>query len=329
VARITRKPFFFVEQSMSQIRRVFTGLAVVLLGAALSACSGGGTVATVNGQPITKAEFDAKLEESPIARQVLQSMVLDRLIEQYAQKHNIQITPQEIAQREDQIKANFPGNSWEQLLNSRGLTEKDVQHQLKIQLIIDKALASNVHVTPTQIKQYFDKNHAAFDQPAEAKARHILVSDLATAEKVEKLLKEGQHFSALAKEYSIDPGSKDNGGELGWFRQGQMVPAFDKYAFSAPIGAISPPIKSPFGYHIIQVQERKPAVKATLANSSQKIEQMLAQQQEQPLIAPFLQQLQQQATIQINDPRFAGLFPTPPPATSAASPSSPAPAATK
>ncbi len=89
-------------------------------------------------------------------------------------------------------------------------------------------------------------------------ARHILVPSLALANQVEADLKAGQSFATLAQKYSTDPGSKDKGGDLGTFRRGQMVPAFDKYAFSAPVGVISPPIKSPFGYHIIQVESRTP-----------------------------------------------------------------------
>jgi peptidyl-prolyl cis-trans isomerase C len=106
-----------------------------------------------------------------------------------------------------------------------------------------------------------------------------------------------------------------------------MVPTFDAYVFSGPVGKISPPIKSPLGYHIIQIEERKPAVKATLANSTDKITQMLKQQQESPLIQQFLQQQQQTAKIEVSDQRFAGLFPTPLPAASA--PPAPAPATTK
>jgi parvulin-like peptidyl-prolyl isomerase len=105
-----------------------------------------------------------------------------------------------------------------------------------------------------------------------------------------------------------------------------MVPAFDKVAFSAPIGAISAPVKSPFGYHIIVVESRTPGTKATLASATPQITETLRQQQEAPLIQPFLQGLQQKATIVVNDPQFAGVFTTPPPAAGAAPP---APANTK
>ncbi len=306
------------------------GIAALLLAATLTGCGSGGTVLSVNGQAITRDQLDTKLENSssPVtARSVLQLMVTDDLIDQYAQKNKISVTPAEIAKIENQYKAQYPANQWDQLLKARGLTEQDVQDLIRRQIILDKAVGANVHVPPSQIAAYFKLNHAQLDTPAQARARHILVADLPTALKVEAALKAGQDFAAVAKQYSMDPGSKDAGGELGTFPRGRMVPAFDAYVFSGPIGKLSAPIKSPLGYHIIQIESRTPAVKATLANSTAKITQMLRQQQESPLIQQFLQQLQASAKIEVSDQRFAGLFPTPLPA--APAPAAPAPAQTK
>ena len=298
---------------MSKALRITVGLASLLMGTTLAACSSGGAVATVNGQPITRSEFDSRLESSPMGRTVLQQLVQETLIDQYAKSNGISVSDADIDARENQIKANFPSGSWDEMLKARGLTEADVRSALRDQIVLDKALEKDVTIKPSQIQDYFNKNHATFDKPEQVTARHILVPNIAEANMVETQLKSGQSFAALAKKYSTDPGSKDKGGELGSFRQGQMVPAFDKYAFSAPIGQISPPIKSPFGYHIIQVESRTPGQKATLADATPQILQTLRQQQEAPLIQPFLQGLQQKATIKVNDPQFAGLFATPPP----------------
>jgi foldase protein PrsA len=311
---------------MSKAHRVIAGLVTVLLGASLAACSGGGAVATVNGQPISQADFNAKLESSPVAKGILQQMVQQALIDQYAKSNNITVSDDEITAKENELKANFPNGSWDEMLKARGLDEAQVHDALREQIVLDKALANQVTITPAQISQYFQKNHAAFDKPEQVQARHILVPDLATANKVKAQLKpDGSNFGDLAKQYSTDPGSKDKGGELGWFRRGQMVPAFDAVAFSLPVGAISSPVKSPFGYHIIQVEAKQGGQKATLANSTQKITDMLRQQQEAPLMQPFLQNLQAKANIQINDPRFADLFPSPPPGAAPAG-GAPAPA---
>ncbi len=316
---------------MSKAQSITMGLAALLMGTSVAACSGGGAVATVNGQPISRTSFDSRLESSPMGRTVLQQLVQETLIDQYSKNNNITVTDAEVDARENQIKANFPTGSWDEMLKARGLTEADVRSALREQVILDKALAKDVKITPAQIQQYFDKNHASFDKPEQVTARHILVPNLTLAQTVETQLKANpQSFADLAKKYSTDPGSKDKGGELGSFRRGQMVPAFDKVAFSAPIGAISPPVKSPFGYHIIQVESRTPGTKATVASATATITDTLRQQQEAPLIQPFLQQLQQKATIVVNDPQFAGLFatPPPPPGANAAPPASSAPSPT-
>lgn len=311
---------------MSKALRIVAGSMTLLLAACLAACGGGGTVVTVNGQAISRAQLDTKLENSQIARSVLQQMVQEALINQYAAQHHITISDAQIAQREDQLKQNFPGDAWNQMLQSRGLTEQDVHDALRIQLILDTALQQSANVSQAQIAQYFNRNHAAFDTPAEVCASHILVPDLATANRVEALLK--QHgtgdFAALAAQYSIDPGSKTKGGSLGCFRRGQMVAAFDQAAFTLPVGQVSQPVHSPFGYHIILVTSRQAAQHATLASATDRIRLALLQQQEAPLITPFIMNLQQHATIVTNDPAFAGLFPSPAPVTAPAPAASPA-----
>jgi foldase protein PrsA len=295
---------------MSNALRITVGLASLLLGTTLAACSGG-AVATVNGQPISRSDLDTRIENSQMGPQVLQQMVQEKLIQQYAKSNNITVTDAQIDEKENQIKANFPTGSWDEMLKARGLTEAEVREALREQLIIDQALSKDVNITPAQVKEYFDKNHASFDKPEQVTARHILVQSPALAAQIEADLKAGQSFTDLAKKYSTDPGTKDKGGDLGSFRQGQMVPAFDKYAFSAPIGQISPPIKSPFGYHIIQVESRTPGQKATLASATAQITDTLRQQQEAPLTQPFLQGLQQKADIKVNDPKLAAAFATP------------------
>jgi parvulin-like peptidyl-prolyl isomerase len=84
-------------------------------------------------------------------------------------------------------------------------------------------------------------------------ARHILVADEATAKSVYNQLIGGADFATLAAKYSIDTSNKDNGGDLGWFGKGKMVPDFEAAVFSLKVGVISQPVKSTYGYHIVQV----------------------------------------------------------------------------
>ena len=169
-----------------------------MLAATVTACgSGSSTILTVNGQAVTRDQLDTKLENSstPVtARSVLQLMVTDDLIDQYAQTHKITVSQAEIDKIENQYKAQYPANQWDQLLKARGLSEQDVQDLIRRQIILDKAVGANVHIAPSQIAAYFKLNHLQLDQPAQARARHILVADLPTAMKVEAALKSGQDF---------------------------------------------------------------------------------------------------------------------------------------
>jgi len=298
-------------------------LATAGLSATLAACSGGsgGAIATVNGEPISRAAFDHKLESGPAGKQTLAQLVQSELVDQYAKKNNIVVSDAEIAKREDDIKSKYPPGQFEQILKQQGLSETDVHNILRQTIVVEKAVAPQVHVTDADVKAYFDKNHLQLDTQEQVRARHILVADLATANTVEAKLKAGGDFAALAKQYSTDPSSKEKGGELGFFGPNMMVKPFQDAAFADPVGKITAPVKSPFGYHIIQVEEKKPATKATLANSTEKIQGILKQQQQQQAVPAFMNSLRGGATIVVNDPSLQDAIPP------AAPPVSPAPAA--
>lgn len=320
------------------VRRALAAICAVAFGLSLAACgaSNDTTIATVNGQKITKGAFDTKLESSAMGRGVLNQMIQSDLIDQYAQENNIKPTDAQINAEIDKIKQRYPNGQFEAIVKQQGLSDADVRNIFRQQLVLQQAVAKRVPpITDAQIKAYFTQNHALLDKPEQVRARHILVPDLKTAQTVEAKLRAGGDFAALAKQYSKDPGSAAKGGELGWFGHGQMVKPFDDAAFSLPVGKISQPIKSPFGYHIIQVEEKHPAVKATLANSTPQIRAAIQQQEQQQQIQPFLQELHAKANITVSDPRYAELANTPmppPPSTAPAATASavaPAPATTK
>ncbi|MBC5810230.1 MAG: peptidylprolyl isomerase [Candidatus Eremiobacteraeota bacterium] len=294
---------------------------------------GGSNVATVNGQGISRSEFETKLETLPQAKQIFTQMVQGVLIDQYARDNKVTVSDADVKKKEEEIKAKYPAGQFEQILKSQNLTEADVQKILRQQLILGKAIGPNIKISDADVKAYLAKSHATLDTPEQVRARHILVPDLKTAQEVEAKLKGGAKFEDTAQKYSTDPQSKVKGGELGFFSRGQMVPSFQAAAFSQPAGVVGPPVKSPFGYHIIQVEERKKAQVATLANSGEKIRATLTSQQEGQQIPAFLQKLRNDAKITINDAALQDAFPpvvpTAAPAGSPATASPPSPAAKK
>jgi foldase protein PrsA len=297
--------------------RVLAVLAIAT-GLTFTACSKGPDIASVNGQGIPRAEFDAKVDTSTQAKGALFQLVQGALIEQYAASNHIAVSDAEVTKREDEIKARYPAGQFDAILKQQNLTEADVRKILRQQVILAKAVDPTIKITDAEIKSYLDKQHAVLDTQAQVRARHILVADQKTANDIEAKLKAGAKFEDMAKQYSTDP--------------------------SQAVGAIGPPVHSPFGWHIIQVEEKKPATVATFANSKDKISERLKQQQESLQIPILLNTMRAKANIVINDPLLQDALPPLPPAplpasmvttapsaarTAASAAASPAPAATK
>ena len=312
--------------------RIFAAFLTAAFAASLAACSAvqgnSAAIATVNGQKISRADYDKKLEASQAGRSVLNQMIQSDLIDQYAQENGINPTNAQIDDEVNKIKARYPNGQFDAIVKQQGLTEADVRSIFRQQLVLQQAIAKKMPpITDDQIKTYFNQNHAMLDKPEQVCASHILVPDVKTAQMVEGKLKSGGDFAALAKQYSTDPASKDKGGDLGCFGHNQMVKPFDQAAFSLPVGKISDPVKSPFGYHIIKVNQKKPAQKATLASSSDQIRTVLTQQAQQQQIPAFLQSLHAKANITVSDPRFSDLANTPVATPPSSAPAASAPAA--
>jgi parvulin-like peptidyl-prolyl isomerase len=176
-----------------------------------------------------------------------------------------------------------------------------------------------VSVTEAEAKKFYDGNPAEFEQPETAHVRHILLLTMdpatraslpddqmkAKRKQIDGILKRarsGEDFAKLAAQYSEDPGSKDNGGELQPFARGQMVPEFEAAAFSLNTNQISDVITTTYGYHIIKSLGKTPAKKVEYATVSDKIRDYLKTQKTDKLAPPFLDKLKKEAGVEILDP---------------------------
>ncbi len=140
-----------------------------------------------------------------------------------------------------------------------------------------------------RIKAYFDANKAKYAEPEKAKVRHILIraerakpedaeKAKVEAEKIVASLRAGANFESLAKEKSADPGSAKNGGLIDFFARGSMVPEFEAYSFSGKVGEISNPIQTDFGFHVIRVEDRKPATDRKIEDVTEEVAEILMAQ---------------------------------------------------
>jgi peptidyl-prolyl cis-trans isomerase C len=156
-------------------------------------------------------------------------------------------------------------------------------------------------VTEEAVRKEYDAFVAQFKPQEEIHARHILVETKEEADAIEAELKAGGDFAAIAQEKSIDPGSGANGGDLGFFGKGMMVPEFETAAFAiANPGDVSEPVQSQFGWHIIKLEEKRQSQPPTF-------EQIAPQAQQQVLMRAFnqkVEELMSGVTIDVTDPQL-------------------------
>lgn len=212
-------------------------------------------VATVNGEKITRSELNNQLVDL-YGEQTLNQMITSRLVAQEAAKAGVTVSDAELQAELDELKEQVGGAMYfDYLLAQQGMTEEQFkQIYLLDQIRAIKILSKDVTVTEEQMQEYFNSNTEEFDE-RQATARHILVETEEEARAIKAELEAGADFATLAKERSTEQAAQQTGGDLGTFGRGRMVTEFENAAFALSEGQISDPVKSNYGWHIIQVQK--------------------------------------------------------------------------
>ncbi len=234
-------------------------------------------VAVVDGTPITKASLEellARAKKSYTAQQrefpkagtaeyqSLQNQAVAYLVqrEEYANEADelgITISDDEITKKVAEVKKQYFENDqkkFEAGLKQQGYTEAALRDDIHSQLVSEKIyenVTKDVKVSDADLQKYYGDNKSQYTVAESRAVRHILVKTKAEADRLHAELASGADFAALAKKSSLDPGSKDQGGKLTVSR-GQTVAPFDKAAFSLETNQLSDPVKTEFGYHLIQ-----------------------------------------------------------------------------
>jgi peptidyl-prolyl cis-trans isomerase C len=287
-------------------------------------------LARVNGEAVNKAEFDRAVsalearnggpvpaeQRDRILREVLDQIVSYKLLIQESRARMIAATEAEVDERMKEIQKQFPSeDAFKQMLTSRKTTleqvRSDIGQDITVQKLIANEIADKVAVKPEQVTDFYAKNPDQFKQPERVRASHILImvpkgSDEAAktaarnkAADVLKDVKAGKDFAALAKEHSQDPGSAKNGGDLGFFQQGQMVGPFNDVAFKLAPGSVSDLVETEFGFHIIKVAEKQTPRTVPLEEVRPQLEQYLERQNREQQTDAFVNGLKSKGKVDI------------------------------
>ncbi|MGH1419341.1 MAG: peptidylprolyl isomerase [Hyphomicrobiaceae bacterium] len=224
-------------------------------------------IATVNGKSITEA--DLAMAEKEIGRDLGQ---LPPATKRYALTEFL-VENQLMADEAEKAKLEN-GKDFEGRLaywRRRALRESFFEKKLK------------TSVSDSAAKTFYDDQIKKVKPEEEVQARHILVKTEEKAKELAKKIADGGDFAKIATENSFDPGSKDNGGMLGYFSRGQMVPEFEKTAFSLKKGEVSEPVKSKFGWHLIKLEDRRTKPLPTFEEVKEQIKNSLVYQRQQAL----------------------------------------------
>lgn len=279
-------------------------------------------VVKVNGKVITRGEVDRAMKvisaQNRMGQQpesaVVDQLVSAELLYQAGVKLGVTDLDKQVTTKVAESKAKFPDNAaFENALKSANLTQKELEDLIRRDIIIsnlvDKEIASKTTVSEADAKKFYDENIDKFKQGDSIRASHILcgVDPKATdadkkkaKEKAEALLKEvkaGKDFAELAKNNSTCP-SKAQGGDLGFFGKGQMVPAFENAAFALKPGEVSNVVETQFGYHIIKVTDKKAAGVTKFEDVKDKIQAYLKNTKIQKGVLDYVAQLKEKAKIE-------------------------------
>lgn len=172
-----------------------------------------------------------------------------------------------------------------------------VKANVLVQYSIKKLMGSIV-VTEEDLKAYFDQNPEQFQSGEQVKASHILVSSEEEALKIQQEIQNGLSFEEAAKKYSTCP-SKEQGGDLGSFSRGRMVPEFENAAFSMNVGEVSAPVKTQFGYHLIQLVDHQSSAVQAFDTIKDQLNQFLINQQVEKVLSEKLNDVKKAHPVKI------------------------------
>jgi parvulin-like peptidyl-prolyl isomerase len=245
-----------------------------------------------------KAEREAgrKVREEFLNRLIERTMLLRE-----AQRKRIKVGLQEINNRIAAFR-NEHGKDIQEELASLGIDfekwKSDIWEDLMIQRLLEREVYRRVSVSSADMRRYYQANSQEFEKPEQVHVRQIVTDTEDDARKIAALLQAGADFATVAREKSTAP-EGERGGDLGYFSQGQMPQEFN-VVFSLPKGGMSGIVKSPYGYHIFKLMDRRPAGRISVEEAYKEIEGKLRQEKEDKRYQQWLKELRARTKFEVN-----------------------------
>lgn len=248
----------------------------LILGFFLAACHPSApaspTVAQVNGEKISLAAFEQYREmevwkfgehSQKSGAQLLDNYIREILLLQEAKRRGLTVASRELEESVSAFKSQYPqGEDLEKLLAARGWNWKDFvdrkQKELLVQKLVEQMAGAPEDLSEGEVEAYYHNHPAEFHRPEQVRARQIVTDSREKAMALREMILQGTDFSEVALKYSLSPDRK-KGGDLGWFAKGEMPKEFDQVCFYLPRGVLSQVVATPYGFHLFQVLEKRPA----------------------------------------------------------------------
>ncbi|CAI2718418.1 Peptidyl-prolyl cis-trans isomerase ppiD [Nitrospina watsonii] len=304
------------------------GLCVLLV-CSLAACSqekegpqfkSPDEMARVNGESLNRKELVQALDQNKrkyrveegqqlskekliwLRMDTLNQMIQERILLQEVKKERIALEEDAVEIEFHNIRQGYEKGAFKKILDSQEMTEKEWKEKLKKRLLVKKLIQdvvnSGVSIKDEELQQYFDDHQGEFQKGEQLRALHIMVENEDAARDILKLLRKGKKFEELAREHSLGLES-ESGGDMGYFEAGQMPEEFDE-VFDLKVNKVSDIIRTPYGYHVFKVVDKKPERKMNFEESKDAIHKKLLREAQEKAFQLWLLKLKEKAQIEIN-----------------------------
>ncbi len=310
--------------AISVMKTTCVTIGVLCLTLAAISCGDSGeeegqrVLATVNDTPITQRQLVERLRYGP-GPKVLLRMIDERLITAEAARRGIRPSSQQLELKLSQAASRFGSEKdLKDILRERGHSLAELKDRLRLDAMLDRIATEQITIEDSQIDQYYRENINQFAYGEQVRARMILTEVRQNAEALKEALDSGGDFAGLAQQFSTDPATSDQGGDMGYFERDDYAEEISEVAFSLEPGQTSDVFAVPDGFCILSVEDRRPAAVKSLDDVRDQIIARLKYQQRDKMRRQWLIEERKQARMVIADPRLRELVEglaevTPPP----------------